>query len=239
MRRLVGLLLCVGCNAGGHHADERPAFLGTEHTASVQLIAGLERGIGSGVAVDATHVLTAWHVVDELGSEDGGLVFRSRSREVRATYVDGAEELDQDWALIEVEAPRWSPEQAAVLADAPAVVGEVLWAVGYPMSYYPPGPLDPRLPPRVVRVVVAEPNPATPQLVLAQGRGVDLSGMSGGGVFRWNDAAGRLELVGTLIGQSEEDRYLDGPLGVSLTIERRERIRIRALPPSVRARLRE
>lgn len=244
MQRIASLLLllALGCRGPARYADERPGFVADRDLAPVVLLAGEPRGIGSGLVVGEDLVLTARHVSDSmLRVVDGRTVLRLGRRELNATLVAQGEG-HADWALLRVEGAAWSPAERVALHPHLALgwrpaPGAELWLAGYATRMFPPEGIDPRLPARMVRCTAGASEHDRAGVWAARGRGLDLSGMSGGGVFLWSEQRQRLELVALHISHEENETRLDVALGVGLTLASTDRHVFQSLPPELLERL--
>jgi len=232
---LLGVLqLLAGCAASPPYPDERPDYVTDAHLAGIIVVGGLDRGIGSVVAIGPDRFVTALHVVDPLRVDGPRLRFLLRGRPASGTVLAQGETLDEDWAIVRVDSPAWSPEDVVTLAESAAVPGEELWVAGYATNMFPAEGVDPRQPARMVRTRALPPDREDPDEIVGEGRGLQLSGMSGGGLLRWNGAKERLELLGVFSGQSTEQHFLEGPFGLRLPTRTAHRMRFRSLPDAAR-----
>ena len=218
-------LLATGCVTGprGVRQSDPHAFVGSTHHSSVVLLSHRNPGTGSGVRIGPEHVLTAMHVVD--GYLENGATFDLRvgaqMGEVRLLAHGDKMASHGDWALLQVEPSMLAGcpiipvhGQATDVAWRPAVGTEVIVA-GYGMCLVDDNAFDPAMPaPIVVSEVVPALDPANPDFAwFAEDDGVyELSGMSGGPVMIWNEAASAPELIGIFVGVSKAASTLETPL---------------------------
>lgn len=222
----------VGCRTSEATPDARRELVESVSLEGVLLLGGLAGGVGSGLALDADHLLTAWHVVDAM--TDGCAPFSLRVGEHVARAEVVARDVARDWAVLRVERPSWRAADAVVLharagGRAPSP-GRELWFAGYPAKMFPPDgvPADSRA--KRLRAVEAEP---VGRFLAAKGPTDDLQGMSGGGVFAWSRTARRLELVGVFLAQSETVRGLELPFGLLLPVAIERRLLFEPVPGAV------
>lgn len=232
---LLGVLaLLTSCAASRPYDDERPDFITGQHLASVVVLGGLDRGIGTGVVIAPDRFVTALHVIEPLREDGPRLRFQLRGHPTYGTVIAQGEGKKDDWAVVQMDTPIWSEDEIAVFADSGPVPGEKLWSAGYASYMFPPGRVDPGRPAPMVRTTVLRPDPADPGGIVGEGRGLQLSGMSGGGLFRWNASEDRLELLGVFSSQIAEDHFLTGPFGLRLPTGTDHRMYFRSLPNAVR-----
>jgi S1-C subfamily serine protease len=89
-------------------------------------------GSGSGFFTDATHVVTARHVVEMLGDLKGAYIFDSSGGRHRVVRIQMS--YDADVAMIEVDSPNPDQAVAKVQCRMPQVF-ETLLVVGDPLVY--------------------------------------------------------------------------------------------------------
>lgn len=229
MIRACAVLLLAACAAPPPTGDP-PDFLDAGDLAPAVLLSAPVRGIASGVVIAPDVVLTCAHVLGMFPTEPPLELGVSRL-DVRAEVLEqGAPESAwRDWALLRTSVEVCPAESLAWVAtsDQPPAPGTEAWVIGYPSALYSERGVDLRLPPRVLRATFDEPD--EDGWVLGR-EGRDLGGLSGGGIFVWNAAAARLELVGLCVGQIETARRLEGPLGLSVPLSRDKRMRGTPIP---------
>lgn len=227
-------LAATGCAAAPPRGDT-PAFLDESDLAPAVLISSTVPGIGSGVVLAPDVVLTCAHVIEHF-SADVELSIDGRRVEHSILAAGDARAPNGDWVLLRVDRALRGPDEVARIradTDASPPPGTEVFLVGYPGRSYPGARIDLSRPPRVVRARMATPDDADQWRV--EGVGWDVAGLSGGGAYSWNAAEERLELFAICVAKSDDDRRLEGPLGLAIPLGRTEHLVLLRLPEEVRA----
>ncbi|MCK5944439.1 MAG: trypsin-like peptidase domain-containing protein [Planctomycetes bacterium] len=249
------LALCVGCAVDPPATSDGPvlATTFTDQTPEFVVPGALDavvpiyhpptETLGSGTVIAPDRVLTAAHVVHDLGvDEDGRLALHidGSAASVTVEAVGDPDAPHGDWAVLRIDEPRWL--QPARVHEAVRRAGwrprpetEVL-LVGYAAGFFPDMHIDIDAPTPCVRAVLRETGDEQP-CWYAVGDALDLGGMSGGGVMVWNHELQRAELIGVFRGYvptetitTETTRVLGLPVTLRETRSRGIAFMIHKLP---------
>jgi len=242
---LAGLLAACASAPTEPYVSDDVADLTQRDLGGVVLLHRRDPGVGTAAIVGPHRLFTARHVADMLvpdPTKATEIGVHGRFRTVRIVAAGNADEPGGDWALLEVDGPRFAADRV-VRIHAPALAAD--WSpppdaevvvTGYASAFYAGHQIDLRAPtPRVSCRVLAD--SPTPGEFACTHDGRFLAGMSGGPAWIRNPVDGRLEVIGIHVAGVEESSRWSGPFGLSIGLGSTRTRKILRLPAAIRTEL--